>query len=522
MRVNEYMFLLLLNLIFHQSAFPAGSRYESGYERAYFEVSTFTTKTVAGKLVYRNNWYSNEGHSAVWLFAKDKSGHSISIDSVIAFSGQISYKLSKNRKGVILINPSGTAVECIDVKINFSVHAEFAKIHVLEMVLVNEGAYDLGCAKSYEDRNTILTGKGTLGAPLNAFYQSDVNGNYAGPYKVKSEATLKIGDCMGCLYAKDAKIPGVNTYSGEKAGRLPASFPKGFTAFYQMRYELSEAQYCDFLNSLTDRQSTNRINLAGEFQGENRRKFGNFIRLAEEGFITTSPLQPCSFLSWSDCLAYADWAGLRIMTELEFEKSARGFNASKFREFCWGDEQISLSNGLILGGSASGTKVAGNAHINYLGFSNYADVCPTSKARYRGCRTLNDSLAYRGPITTGIHAYSADRKDRSSTGASYFGAMDLSGNLREPVVPIGWAANRRGYTNHLGDGSIDKDGNSNETAWKFLLQEDTVFGYRGGGWSYHENHGQIADRFNVFRQGIEKRTPYAGFRGVVGIPSNVY
>lgn len=281
--------------------------------------------------------------------------------------------------------------------------------HCLEMVYIPEGEFTLGSINSFEYRNTRNTSRGSLGAPLNAFFKSGVKGEFKGPYQISSENEIKLGDCDGCLNVLDAEITGVNTFSGNKKGLLPKTFPKGFESFYQMRYELTEQQFCEFLNSLSPEQAKERIDLYATFQGITRKDYGNFIEFNSGKFKTTKPNQPCSFLSWNDCLAYSDWAGIRIMTELEFEKSARGFDKPKFREFSWGGSEI--TNEYFLDKTLYKCDdynycVDGNIHVNHLGFSNFNDVCDTngSDKSYIGCRTLSEDIKYRGPLEGGIHS----------------------------------------------------------------------------------------------------------------------
>ena len=52
--------------------------------------------------------------------------------------------------------------------------------------------------------------------------------------------------------------------------------------------------------------------------------------------ITDGQNLPCNFLSWMDLAAYLDWAALRPMTELEFEKICRGPNPPIAGEYVWG------------------------------------------------------------------------------------------------------------------------------------------------------------------------------------------
>ncbi|SFR51504.1 Formylglycine-generating enzyme, required for sulfatase activity, contains SUMF1/FGE domain [Robiginitalea myxolifaciens] len=509
-------FLSLLFLLFHSASFSK-SRYESS-SRAKIEILSNSRSGTAGIIKYYDYWNDQTNSSALYVFFKQGS-RSVPIVSISLENFNFSAVLSSDKSGFFVVpNKNTESQTCIDFRISFQDSEADILPHCLEMVYIPQGKFYLGDPKSFEYRNSKSTSRGSLGAPLNAFFKSGINGTFDGTYIVDSEKEILIGECDGCLNYQDAEIPGVNTYSGDKKGVLPKKFPKGFSSFYQMRYELTEQQYCNFLNSLSPSQAARRIDINDTFQGGTRRDYGNFITFNEGKFVTTRPNQACSFISWNDCLAYADWAGLRIMTELEFEKSSRGPVKPKFREYSWGGSEIEnqffLDKNLFPLGEGD-FYVDGNIHVNYLGFNNYKDVCGDrgSDPDYGGCRNLSSKMTYRGPLQTGIHAKEKSVLNRVTTGSGYYGTLDLSGNVREPVIPVGNSYSRQ-YEGTVGDGILSEEGKSNSVDWHYASGTDLVFGYRGGSWSYHENHGRIADRFCVYRKGVDIRTPYSGFRGV--------
>ncbi|MEO0897172.1 MAG: SUMF1/EgtB/PvdO family nonheme iron enzyme [Bacteroidota bacterium] len=510
-------YLLLLIFLSTSLQSIANSRYKST-KRAYTEIISTTNKSLNVRVNYFDFWNDDVNHSALYLFFKGKN-QSHDIESIELTTEFFEIKKTTDSKGFYLIPAkSNDSKNSVDLKIIFKENDLNVKPHCLEMVYIPKGEFTLGSIKPFDYRNTKSTSRGSLGAPLNAFFKSGTKGQFKGAYQINSENEIKLGDCEGCLNVLDAEITGVNTFSGNKKGVLPKTFPKGFESFYQMRYELTEQQFCDFLNSLSPEQAKERINLDATFQGITRADYGNFIEYNNVEFVTTKPNQPCSFLSWNDCLAYSDWAGIRVMTELEFEKSARGFDKPKFREFSWGGSEITKQYFLdktLYKCDENNYCVDGNIHVNYLGFSNFNDVCTKngSDKSYIGCRTLSQDIKYRGPLETGIHSKGKKSLNRVTTGSGYFGTLDLSGNLREPVIPIG-SIESRNYAGSCGDGTITSEGKSDNRDWYYSNESDLVYGYRGGCWAFHENHARIADRFNVYRQGLDIRKPYSGYRGV--------
>ena len=63
-----------------------------------------------------------------------------------------------------------------------------------------------------------------------------------------------------------------------------------------------------------------------------------------------------------DGAAYADWSGLRPMTELEFEKACRGNQTPVANEFAWGTASITAATGISNDGAAD--EVDGTAGAN--------------------------------------------------------------------------------------------------------------------------------------------------------------
>lgn len=398
----------------------------------------------------------------------------------------------------------------------------------LEMVYIADGPFDLGTTKSLRGRQEVLT-PGAGGAPYNSFfeYDSSARSGYGGVYRVTSEDAIQLGNIDGALTWIDANIPGTNTFSGIPEAKLNNEFPKGFQGFYSMKYELSQQQYCDFLNLLTPTQRASR-DITGVMEYERPiADYRNSIRVKDGRFITDHPNRPCNFISWSDGLAYADWAGLRHMTEFEFEKACRGPMPAVYREYVWGANEIDnemnmqyattfrTEDGRIAASEDGQELVDGNIHASMFSYFNYLDVCVPGSRFYdpdcAGCRGFRGGDCGRGPVRSGIFGMLSDGS-RVRSGATYYGAMEMGGNLQEPVVTVGHPSGRRFRGSH-GDGELTTGGEANPEDW-IPPNGEFAFAGRGGCWKFHENHARIADRFKGLRLNPNRRASHIGFRGV--------
>lgn len=268
------------------------------------------------------------------------------------------------------------------------------------------------------------------------------------------------------------------TVGGSINQTIPSAFPKGYSAFYLMKYEVTQQQYVDFLNTLTFDQQLSRTILSAAQLATNPGTGGlcamisgclnrNSIKLMQEGVNNSRPgvfacdFQPApgdpfnsandgqsianNYMSYGDLLAWLDWAALRPMTNFEFEKTSRGPLARVGNEYVWGTTNITQAQSTSLNnpGTASETSTASGSGLCAYG-----------------------SASTSGPLRVGFSATAATTRETS--GASYFGVMNLGGNLWEMVAGGSNSANT-GYLltySNLGDGELTTAGAYNVTNWQ--------------------------------------------------------
>ena len=334
------------------------------------------------------------------------------------------------------------------------------------------------------------------------------------PYEVTSEGSLIIDNTAGSLYGTAANNSfSIGSTPGAVAYTLSADYPKGFDAYYCMKYEISQAQYVDFLNSLTRTQQAARVGT--DISGTsitNRYVLSNSATVLNRNGIrcdaTISASAPvsfycdlngngvanesadgqniaCNYMSGTDYLTFLDWSCLRIMTELEFEKACRGTGFPTPNEYAWGTASATASTAITNSGESNEATTPANANMH-----------------------ANNAMNV-GPIRVGSYAKASST--RIESGATIYGIQDMSGNLWERTASVAHAQGRA-YTGIHGNGSITAAGVADVASWPTI--SNPVLAFRGGSFtSAAISLVMVSDRSNATLTGNVRTNNYGG-RGV--------
>lgn len=311
-------------------------------------------------------------------------------------------------------------------------------------------------------------------------------------------------------------------YIEETAGGTKnTDFPTGYNAFYIMKYELSQGQYRDFLNTLTKDQQTTRveeigtnsdyamtdqntmmrrdtIRLPASIPGSGPVTFGCDYGVGGNGNAGDGSYDQTddgewialNYASWMDLCAYADWAGLRPITEPEYEKACRGVSSAKsavVNEYAWG------TTGLTDSATSGEGEPQNPGESNELPDSTGNGLCNYDS---------DISLDPDGPMRCGFAATSDTNRVRA--GAGYYGVMEMSGNLKERCVTVGNQTGRTFEGTH-GDGVLTTtssyEGNATNTDWPGIdatasrgVTGATGSGIKMGSWPYNALNLYVSER----------------------------
>ncbi len=353
----------------------------------------------------------------------------------------------------------------------------YVAVHAIEMVYVPYGAYYLGDASSYK--------------------------------------SFAVGDTAAVVIDSESALA-LSAKNGMPNVSLTASYPKGYAGFYVMKYETSQEQYVEFLNSLTLEQQKARVannNFVTMKRGDyvfgdiaqpscrngivfiEQRKantpvvFGNNLNPANDLFSTDDgQTLACNYMSIEDMIAYCSWSGLRPMSELEYEKACRRFypQVPDKGEYAW-----NTNNGV--------NRLSSLSDLNYRGDEREQALSYLKNVNSGTSNSIN------GPVRCGLFATSAT--NQTQAGATYWAVMEMSGNLKELCANVNYTA--------FNGGSCGA-GVYNPTLWYTSV---SYYGVRGGGFNSADDLLRTSDRteaMNYFTT-ITQRDSTVGFRGVYNL-----
>ncbi|WP_235298454.1 hypothetical protein [Portibacter marinus] len=394
---------------------------------------------------WENSWRQGlEFHDAVWIFIKQAPNGGPSwthgnISSAQATSGYETIVSSDNVGFFVRRSADGNGTSTVQLQAQIS-NPEGAfqdfKVFGVEMVYIPQGNFYAG--------DGVSTSRITPG--------DDISKSYL----ITSEAGLFCG----------SGSTNIDIASATSTGRcvdLDPNFPKGFEAFYSMKYSITQEQYVDFLNCLPRNQQENNVqaDISGTsvtntyVMADQPTTFnGNVIRCPSDignGNITffcdrdgdgvpnesdDGLGRAMNYICSQNWAAYLDWAGLRPMSFLEYEKASRGPLPAVPGEFSWGSSLLVYGSTIIDEGTAT-EKYTESGTTG--GVSTYA----------------NDVLR------VGFNAI-APNPTRELSNASYYGVIDLGNNPSDFYVDYEEGLT---YTGNHGDGKLSLDGNANVVNW---------------------------------------------------------
>jgi len=443
---------------------------------------------------WQNSWRNNIDHDAVWVFCKVSVNGETPVHGTLMDSGLNPPWAEKlNDYGVEMYVPMDKRGAFIRRQANGGPDALS-----IEKVRLKVNADALGLKKE-DNFDVFVFGLEMVYIPTGAFYAGDRSSNAgfvdnpgagANPWLITSEDAINTGDGNHYYTAVD---DGNTEFSSGDTFTIPADFPKGYKAFYSMKYEVSEDMWTAFFNTLSKYQKLSRDVTGNSGKNSNNVVNRNTISWSgnEADAVTLRSGRAMGWLSWPDLCAFLDWAALRPMTELEFEKVSRGDEPPLSDEYIWGTTNITAAE-IVSGTSEDGSEtiVTVNANAAY------------DNKIFTGGDSASGTNYAQGPLRRGIFATSAS--GRESAGAGLYGVMDLGGNVYERVITVG-NSDGIAFAGEHGDGLLSTEGgyegNANEQTWPGT---DTVSdrgitgalgsGSRGGAWNSPATYVQTSDR----------------------------
>ena len=264
---------------------------------------------------------------------------------------------------------------------------------------------------------------------------------------------------------------GPTTGTGNGTNGLPTDalpgWPNGHDTFYIGRYEITQGQYADFLNTIPSALA-NTLNNTTNANGHNMTASGTY----PNKYVAVDPNAAKNYLSFDDGWRYISWAGLRPPTEMEFEKAGRDLSPDA-RVYPWGSTPVP---DLV---TYTPPSEGGTCIKKFLNYNNTT-----------GCTKVLDVGRY---MSGDVYRTPAE------TGASPWGIADLAGNVWELSINSSWA-------------TVPQNGNGTPTlpaSWP--VPGAATAGIRGGCWVDSATYVRVSARHYASWTGTD-RYYYVGAR----------
>jgi formylglycine-generating enzyme required for sulfatase activity len=406
---------------------------------------TFTVK-------WDNSWNVTTGPSnwdAVWIFVKRQTCVSGAASpwkhAQLASGGQsitgteLQVDLANDRAGVFIRRSAaglGNITQAtVTLILDSSINTDNIGVYGMEMVNVPEGQFYIGDG-SRTDFRSFTNGATTSPKLIDAAVQS------AGLGEASNYQSQNLGS----------------------SAALPSTFPTGYNRFYCMKYEITAGQYVAFLNTLSYEQQlrmqkdndpnatppssaagtvfhcwpcgNNSPNIVIATPGENTTQispavYGNDLNNNNIYNETDDGLGIPVVLNMKNFFAFLDWAAIRPMTEFEYEKVCRGPLNPVQLEFSWGSTD----------------------YYNNFNVNNYGLPTAINLNSGLGMTSLGTNRIFRAGIAA------TATSNRMSAGSSYYGVLDMTGNVWESCIG-GWGVDYSDFTTTNGDGNLSENGQS--------------------------------------------------------------
>ncbi len=427
-------------------------------------------------LSWEHSWRDVENHDAAWVFVKySPDGGTRWTHATLAAAGlnpagfssgsgtAAEISVPSDRKGAFVRRAaagSGT-FSATGVTLVWDFAADGVSPHIrpvvrvngIEMVLIPRGSFTIGSTDANDS-----AGKGPfyvtfISSPDMTLAPNSGSGKVADPYYAVA----------GC------------GRQGNITGTFPTGFPNGYEAFYCAKHELSESAYVAMLNTLTAQQAVScycpGINGLTGTVTDFACSFGSDY---PERAIR---LIPPDKTAWRYAASFVDWAALRPITDLEYQKAMRGPLPPVMYEYAWGTTFIQHS---------LKTEVTGAGTAEEL-------PAPGANAAYAASEVVTPNRPLR------VGAFAREGTTREQAGAGYYGPLNLSDNVLDRAATSG-DGNYNNYDTAgpancffdgtHGDGMLAPDGETDEPNWNPGVKGMNVIhnGYTSMGGGFDHNN----------------------------------